>query len=218
MSLALSSFGMQTSLRQPITPHLLCSSFPQLGDNAIVALATGPCRDTLKRLDLTATAVKGACTASLRSMQQLEYLALSSTDSCMSVMAVAALARELRLPVALPEAPKTRARSNRALLVGSKWSEQQLLCVPRKRAAANSRSWQNSSHAIGGYDRNGPSKAMRLLGAASRACSSPSSHSSSSSDLVKVGFQEGRIEHGGRQLLLNLVRGIVQLWPAVPSR
>lgn len=202
----------------------------QLGDNAVVALATGPCRDTLKRLDLTGTAIKGACTASLRSMKQLEYLALSSTDSCVSAKSVAALARDLRLPVALPEAPKTRARSNRALLVGSKWSEQQLLCLPRKRGADNNapgRSWQNGLYATGGYDLFGPSKAMRLLGEASRAslsssssssCTSSSSSSSLADDLVEVGFQEGRIAQGGRQLVLNVVRGIVQLWPAVPDR
>lgn len=154
-------------------------------------------------------------------MKHLEYLALSSTDSCVSVPAVAALARDLHLPVALPEAPKTRAKSNRALLVGSKWSERQLLCVPRNTAAAimtPARSWENSSHTICGYDRSGPSKAMRLLGAASRASSSRCCSSRSSDDLVKVGFQEDRIEQGGRQLLLNLVQGIVQLWPAVPSR
>lgn len=199
--------------------------FPQIGDDAVVALAAGPCRQSLKRLDLSGTATKGQCLAALRGLRQLEFLALSSTDSCMSAMSVAALARDLRLPVCLPEAPKTRGRCNRSLLSGAKWSERQLRCVPRKRRAGGeggvggARSWQNSAPTICyGHRGGGSSKAIRLMDVAGRWASSSSSSCSSSDGLAKVGVREGGVDDGGRQLLLSLVRGIVSLWPAVPSR
>eukprot|EP00903_Cladosiphon_okamuranus_P008897 g8516.t1 len=197
----------------------LCLARCNVGDDAVVALAAGPCRQSLKRLDLSGTATKGQSLAALRSLRKLEFLALSSTDSCLSAMSVAALARDLRLPACLPEAPKTRGRCNRSLLAGSSWSERQLQCLPpRKRRAvggvAPARYYQ--------HGRGGSSKAIRLMDTTSRWASSsaPSSSSSpSSSDgLVKVGFREGGLEDGGRQLLLSLVQGIVRLWPAVPSR
>lgn len=211
----------------PLRPVPLARAFPQVGDDAVVALAAGPCRQSLKRLDLSGTATKGRCLASLRSLGQLEYLALSSTDSWVSATSVAALARDLRLPACLPEAPKTRGRCSRSLLSGSEWSERQLRCVPRKRrggGGAAAGSWQNSApticyeHRGGGGGGGGSSKAIRLLGAASRCASSPSSSPFSSDDLVKVGFREGGLGDGGRQLLLSLIQGIVELWPAVPSR
>lgn len=207
-----------------ISPWLFTSPFldRQVGDNAVLAIAAGSCRKSLRRLDLTGTAVKGPGLPSLRSLGRLEYLALSSTDSCVSVMSVAALARDLGLPACLPEAPKTRGRCSRSLLRGSQWSERQLRCLPRKRmaaVAAPARSWQGGA----------PSKAMRLIGAARRApvssaaSSVPSSSScispsSASDDLVKVGFRGGSIEEGDKQYLLSLIQGIVRLWPAVPSR
>ncbi|CAM9297360.1 unnamed protein product [Scytosiphon promiscuus] len=196
----------------------LCLAKCKISDTAVVTIATGACCQSLRWLDLTGTGIGGACTASLRSARQLEYLALSSTDACVSVMSVAALARDLRLPAALPEAPKTRARSSRALLQGSKWSKRQLSSVPRRRtgATAPARSWQNSAPTIC-YERDGPSKAMRLLGAAGRASSSASS-SLAADDRVEVGFKEAGVEESGRKLLLSLVQDIVRLWPAVPAR
>ncbi|CAM9875042.1 unnamed protein product [Ectocarpus sp. 8 AP-2014] len=200
----------------------LCLARCNVSDAAVVAITTGVCRQSLRWLDLTGTAISGAAAASLRDLQRLEYLALSSTS--MSAMSVAALARDLRLPAFLPEAPKTRARSSRALLLGSKWSETQLRSLPKKRAAttaataagAPAKSWRNSSASVICYERDGPSKAMRLIGAASRVSSSSSSPCAD--DLVEVGFRDDGIEEGGRKLLLNLVQGIVRLWPAVPSR
>lgn len=211
------------SRRPEISPPRAFPFLPsQVGDDAVVALAAGPCRQSLRRLDLSGTATKGQCLASLRSLGRLEFLALSSTDSCVSVMSVAALARDLRLPACRPEAPKTRGRCSRSLLSGSEWSERQLRCVPRKRragGAAPARSWQNSAPTVCYEHRDRSSKAMRLLDAAGRcASSSPSSSFSSSDDLVEAGFREGGIEDGGRQLLLSLAQGIVRLWPAVPSR
>lgn len=211
-------------LLSPLPPHVA----QQVSDAALVAITTGVCRQSLRWLDLTGTAISGvACTAaaaaSLRGLQQLEYLALSSTS--VSATSVAALARDLRLPAFLPEAPKTRARSSRALLLGSKWSETQLRSLPKKRAATATaaavagppaKSWRNSSASVICYERDGPSKAMRLIGAASRVSSSSSSPCAD--DPVEVGFRDDGIEEGGRKLLLNLVQGIVRLWPAVPSR
>lgn len=186
----------------------------------MVALATGPCRQSLKRLDLSGTATKGQSLAALRSLGQLEFLALSSTDSCVSAMSVAALARDLRLPACLPEAPKTRGRCNRSLLAGSRWSEQQLRCVPprKRRAPGGAPTARHFEHSWGGS-----SKAIRLMDTASRWASSSSSSPPPSSPfasdgLVKVGFREGGLEDGGRELLLSLVQGIMRLWPAVPSR
>ncbi|CBJ48464.1 Hypothetical leucine rich repeat protein [Ectocarpus siliculosus] len=200
----------------------LCLARCNVSDAAVVAITTGVCRQSLRWLDLTCTAISAAAAASLRDLQRLEYLALSSTS--MSAMSVAALARDLRLPAFLPEAPKTRARSSRALLLGSKWSETQLRSLPKKRAAttaataagAPAKSWRNSIASVICYERDGPSKAMRLIGAASRVSSSSSSPCAD--DLVEVGFRDDGIEEGGRKLLLNLVQGIVRLWPAVPSR
>ncbi|CAM9199869.1 unnamed protein product [Ectocarpus sp. 6 AP-2014] len=201
----------------------LCLARCNVNDAAVVAITTGVCRQSLRWFDLTCTAISGEAAASLRDLQRLEYLALSSTS--MSAMSVAALARDLRLPAFLPEAPKTRARSSRALLLGSKWSETQLRSLPKNRAAttaaataagAPAKSWRNSSASVICYERDGPSKAMRLIGAASRVSSSSSSPCAD--DLVEVGFRDDGIEEGGRKLLLNLVQGIVRLWPAVPSR
>lgn len=63
----------------------------------------------------------------------------------------------------------------------------------------------------------GPSKAMRLMEASGgvRAASSQATGCP-----VKVGFRDGDepIEEGGRKLLVNVVQGIVDLWPAVPAR
>lgn len=220
--------------RAPPLSFALLSAHPplaqQVSDAAVVAIATGVCRQSLRWLDLTGTAITGAaCTAaavaSLRRLQRLEYLALSSTS--MSATSVAALGRDLRLPAFLPEAPKTRARSSRALLLGSKWSETQLRSLPKKRAATTAaaggpaKTWRNSSTSVVCYERDGPSKAMRLIGAASRvspSSSSPFCSSPCADDLVEVGFRDDGIEEGGRKLLLNLVQGIVRLWPAVPSR
>lgn len=150
-------------------------------------------------------------------MPVLEYLALSSTF--VSMMAVAALARDLRLPATLPEAPKTRARSNRALLMGSKWSEQQLLNAPR-RTPTRHRVVSAPLHYEHGTSRRGwaegPSKAMRLIDVTSiRAAGLAVSEGE-----IKVGFRGGEqaVEHGGRVLLVNVVEGIVKLWPAVPAR
>ncbi|CAM9492561.1 unnamed protein product [Ectocarpus sp. 4 AP-2014] len=210
----------------PALEQLCLARCNQVSDAAVVAITTGVCRQSLRWLDLTGTAISGAAgtaaAASLRGLQRLEYLALSSTS--VSATSVAALARDLRLPAFLPEAPKTRARSSRALLLGSKWSETQLRSLPKKRAAtaattaagATAKSWRNSSASVICYERDGPSKAMRLIGAASRVSSSSSSPCVD--DLVEVGFRDDGIEEGGRKLLLNLAQGIVRLWPAVPSR
>eukprot|EP00752_Nemacystus_decipiens_P016190 g14477.t1 len=212
----------------PALEHL-CLARCNVGDEAVVALAAGPCRQSLRRLDLSGTATKSQCLAALRGLRKLEFLTLSSTDSCISVVSVAALARDLRLPASLPEAPKTRGRCSRSLLSGSKWSERQLRCVPRKRraggaggwAGAPARSWQDSTPTVRyGHRGGGSSKAIRLMDVASRLASSSSLSSSSyrSNDLVEVGVQEGGVDDGGRQLLLSLIQGIVKLWPAVPSR
>lgn len=195
----------------------LDASLFQIGDAALTALGAGVCRHSLRWLDLTGTGVRDACTPSLCNIRLLEYISLSA--NCISVMAVAALARDLRLPTALPEAPKTRARSNRALLLGSKWSERQLLYAPR-RAATPSRHSSAPLRYEHGTSRRGwaesPSKAMRLICADSISTTNPTSVIGP----VKVGFRDGEegIEEGGRDLLINLVQGIIKLWPAVPVR
>lgn len=191
----------------------------QVGDAAVAALGAGDCRHTLRWLDMTGTGVRDACGPSLRNIQHLEYVSLSSTG--ISMMAVAALARELRLTAALPEAPKTRGRSNRTLLMGSKWSERQLECAPRERREP-ARPRQSSSPTY--YERGttrrgwveGPSKAMRLVDAANIAAF----RHAASNFPVKVGFRrsEEGIDEGGIELLTNLVQGILKLWPAVPLR
>lgn len=58
---------------------------------------------------------------------------------------------------------------------------------------------------------------MRLM-EASRGVRAVSSHAAGCP--VKIGFREGdeRIKEGGQKLLVNVVRGIVDLWPAVPVR
>lgn len=195
------------------------ASVEQIGDAALTALGAGVCRHSLKWLDLTGTEIRDACAPSLQNMRLLEYVALSST--CISAMAVAALARDLRLPAALLEAPKTRARSNRALLMGSQWSEQQLLHAPRRAATTTPRQHRASFRYEHGSSRRdwveGPSKAMRLMEASggvravfSQAAGCP----------VKIGFREGDegIKECGRKLIVDLVQGIVDLWPAVPVR
>lgn len=200
------------------TLGLACHTFCfQIGDAALTALGAGVCRHSLRWLDLTGTGVRDSCAPSLRNIQLLEYVALSST--CISMMAVAALARDLRLPAALPEAPKTRARCNRTLLMGSKWSERQLRCVPRRPPVPSRQSSAPICYERGTSRRGwseGSSKAMRLIGPASIGATSRAA----SGDPVKVGFRGGEegVEEGGRELLRNLVQGIIKLWPAVPLR
>lgn len=166
---------------------------------------------------MTGTGVRDACCPPLRNIQLLEYVSLSSTD--ISMMAVAALARDMRLPAALPEAPKTRGRSNRTLLMGSKWSEEQLQCVPRRDPAPSRQRGSPTYYERGTTRRGwleGPSKAMRLIDAANISAMT----SSASNFPVKVGFRrsEEGIDEGGRDLLTSLVQGVLKLWPAVPLR
>lgn len=189
----------------------------QVGDAAVTALGAGACRHSLRWLDMTGTGVRDACGPSLRNIQRLEYVSLSSTG--ISMMAVAALARDLRLPAALPEAPKTRGRSNRTLFMGSKWSERQLQCAPRREPAPPRQSCSPIYYERGTTRRGwveGPSKAMRLVDAANIAAF----RHAGSNFPVKVGFHrsEEGIDQGGIELLTNLVQGILKLWPAVPLR
>lgn len=189
----------------------------QVGDAAVAALGAGACRHTLRWLDMTGTGVRDACVPSLRTIQQLEYVSLSSTG--ISMLAVAALARDLRLTTALPDAPKTRGRSNRTLLMGSKWSERQLECAPRReptppRQGSSPMYYERGTTRRGWVE--GPSKSMRLVDAANIAAL----RHSASNFPVKVGFRRSNegIDQGGIELLTNLVQGILKLWPAVPLR
>ncbi|CAM9552557.1 unnamed protein product [Laminaria digitata] len=199
----------------PALEKLCLARCKHVDDSAVTSLGAGACRHSLRWLDMTGTGVRDACCPPLRNIQLLEYVSLSSTG--ISMMAVAALARDMRLPAALPEAPKTRGRSNRTLLMGSKWSEEQLQCVPRRDPAP---SRQRSSPTY--YERGrrgwveGPSKAMRLIDAANISAMT----SSASNFPVKVGFRrsEEGIDEGGRDLLTSLVQGVLKLWPAVPLR
>lgn len=189
----------------------------QVDDTAVGSLGAGACRDSLRWLDLSSTGVTHACCLPLRCIKLLEYVALSST--AVSLMTMAALARDLRLPAALPEAPKTRGRSNRALLMGSEWSQRQMQCTPR-RAPTPSRPCSAPMYYERGTTRRGwvegPSKAMRLIEAANISAM----NSTCSKFPVKVGFRrsEEGIDEDGRDLLINLVQGILRLWPAVPLR
>ena len=189
----------------------------QVDDTAVSSLGAGECCNSLRWLDLTGTGVRDACCLPLRCIKLLEYVALSST--AVSLITIAALARDVRLPAALPEAPKTRGRSNRALLMGSEWSQRQVHCTPR-RAPAPSRPCSAPMYYERGTTRRGwvegPSKAMRLIEAANISAMSPTC----SKFPVKVGFRrsEEGLDEGGRDLLISLVQGVLRLWPAVPLR
>ncbi|CAM9352096.1 unnamed protein product [Ascophyllum nodosum] len=191
----------------------LCLARCKIGDAAVASLGAGVCRHSIRWLDLTGTGVRDVCIPSLRNML-LEYVALSSTS--ISVVAMAALARDLRLPALLPEAPKTRARCNRTLLMGSTWSQHQLGHVPRKRASSR-RSGAPFHHEHGTVRRScaeGRSGDMRLITPDNISAYNPSA----SGGQVEIGFREAeeRAERRGRELVANLVRGIVDLWPAKP--
>lgn len=190
----------------------------KVGDETLIALGNGPCRNSLRWLDLTGTKVSHAGTSSLRNIQFLEFLVLSST--CIPVTEVAAIARDLRMPAALPQAPKTVARCSRTLLIGSKWSEQQLRHAPQRADVRTRRTGVSLGSEHGTSRRGwteGPSKAMRFMRAAS-ARAERTRLAGSPDDLVKVGFCGNEPDESEKRLLTNLVLNIVKLWPAVPVR
>lgn len=150
--------------------------------------------------------------APLSRMELLEYVSLSSTN--VHANAVASLARDRRLRVSLPDAPKTRARCNRTLLTGSNWSKRQFTFTTRKipaRSRFDAALLQYGHGAIQrGWDR-GPSKMLRL----GMPC--PGTRGASR---VRLKFEDGQTTPGGdgRELLTKLVGNIVRLWPPVPFR
>ncbi|CAM9546750.1 unnamed protein product, partial [Sphacelaria rigidula] len=103
----------------------------QIGDEALTALGRGNCRESLQWLDLSGTATTDAgASTSLRHMKRLQFISLSSNS--VSLSTVNSLARDLDLPAALPDAPKSRARCSRSLLMGSRWSRRQSSFAPRR--------------------------------------------------------------------------------------
>lgn len=185
-----------------------------MGDGALVALTSGNCHKSLRWLDLTGAAVSEACTSSFCKMETLEYLSLSST--CVPVPVVASLARNLRLAVSLPDAPKTHARSNRTLLMAFDWSRRQSKFA-RGRTPARSRPYARPSRYGHGTTRcrweGNPVKILRLQGVPGRDASAAARAQ------VKIDFNvEGTLQEGGRELAMRVVDGIVRLWPAVPMR
>lgn len=191
--------------------------FLQVDDVALTALGVGHCRNSLRRLDLAGTAITdGSYAPSLRNMKLLEYVSVSSTR--VSIVVVAALARDLRLSVELPDAPKTRARTSRALLMGSNWSRRQL-AFARSRTPAhpvreNAEMFRYGQGAIRRSWAGGRSKRLRVRGGEG------ADERVANVGEVKVGFDgdEGRAAGSGRELLIEVVRGIVRLWPAFPLR
>lgn len=126
---------------------------------------------------------------------------------------MAALARDMRLPVMLPEARKTRARSNHILLLGSRWSAKHCH-VPKQTRRPHRRSDAPLHHEHGGSKRGWAEeriKALRLRASANDGVDRV---------YVKIGFREDEedIDRSGRGLMVNLVQGIVDLWPAEPIR
>ncbi|CAM9295208.1 unnamed protein product [Choristocarpus tenellus] len=115
----------------PVLERLSLARCSLVGDEVFFALAAnngrGRRRTNLRWLDLSGTGVTeaGACAGlgrgSLPPPPQLEYLSLSGTK--VGRRLIATLAREIGLPAALPDAPKTVARSNRTLLEGVNWSK-----------------------------------------------------------------------------------------------
>ncbi|CAM9973500.1 unnamed protein product, partial [Discosporangium mesarthrocarpum] len=112
-----------------------CSIGGTLGCASFNTDTEAQCRARLCYLDLSGTAVSeagvlsglggsgGKCSDNYRvlSPPRLEFLSLSATG--VGKRLTASLAREANMPATLPDAPKTMARSNRALLEGLKWAK-----------------------------------------------------------------------------------------------
>lgn len=184
---------------------------PQINDEALSALEHGNCHTSLRWLDLAGTAVTEACFSSLRRMTMLQYLSLSATTA--TVRSVASFARGRSLNVASPHTPKTRARSNRILFMGTAWSKRQFAFAhDRTRMQSRVRAVPNCCR--GGTPRQSwkgnPNKVPRLENIPhSRALPPPN---------VRIEVHDHGTSSGKSKDFLNdLVNGIVRLWQPISS-